>query len=34
MSDAAAAFGGSLGRADRAAHDAYGLELVEEEISR
>lgn len=34
MSDAAAAFGERLGRADRAAHEAYGLELVEEEISR
>jgi branched-chain amino acid transport system ATP-binding protein len=26
--------GGRLGRADRAAHEAYGLELVEEEIPR
>jgi len=26
--------GGRLGHADRAAHEAYGLELVEEEIPR
>ena len=34
MSDAAAAFGGRLGRADRAAHEAYGFEMAEEEIPR